>query len=127
MAALLSIDKLRQHAAPAAVLAHDIAGRLRAIVPQMQHNPREAVELCRRLRDVDGVIDVQANPTAGCVTVHYEPRGTTRARVLEALGHPQAALPRSTARSTAVADRLAEAVAKHLADAAVHALFAALI
>ena len=88
-------------------------------MPQVQDDPRGAAALCRLLHGIDGVADVQANPVAGRVTVLYDGRSTTRARGLEALGHPQPA----PARSNVVAD----AVAKHLADTAIHALVAALI
>jgi copper chaperone CopZ len=123
MAAFLPIDTLRRHAVQPAFVAHDIAGRLRIVVPYVQDDPHAAVTLCAVLRGIDGVADVQANATAGSVTVHYDSHTTARARVLDALGHPQPGQP----RSGAVANALADAVAKHLADAVLHALLAALV
>ena len=125
MAALLSIDMLRRHEAQPAILAHDIAGRLRAIVPQVRDNPRGADSLCSILRSLEGVIEVRANPACGSVTVRYKNGATVRAQVLEALGHPE--LAPSGARTKGVADLLAEALAKHLADVAMHAVVAALV
>jgi hypothetical protein len=55
--------------------------------------------------------------------VHYDRCSTARAEVLDALGHPQPGQP----RPGAVANALVDAVAKHLADTALHALLAALI
>jgi hypothetical protein len=123
MAALLSIDALRQHSVRLPVLAHDIPGRLRVVLPWLRDDPRTAAALCRTLRLMDGVIDVQTNPTAASVTVLYDARGAARAQVLDVLGQPQPA----PSRSKGVADIVAGAVAKHLADAAMHALVAALM
>lgn len=125
MAALLSIEMLRRHEAQPATLAHDIAGRLRAIVPQVRDNPKGGDALCSILRSIDGVTDVRANPNSGSVTVRYENCATVRAQVLEALGHPE--LAPSRPRTKGVADLLAEALAKHLADVAMHAIVAALV
>jgi hypothetical protein len=122
MAALLPIDTLRRHAVQPAFLAHDIAGRLRIIVPHMQDDAPAAAALCAALRGIDGVTEMQANATAGSVIVHHDPHSTARTQVLDALGHPQ---PRP--RPGAVANVLADAVAKNLADAALHALLAALV
>jgi hypothetical protein len=123
MAALLPIDALRRHSVRPPVLAHDIPGRLRVVIPWVQDDPRGAAVLCGTLRTIDGVIDAQASPITGSVTVLYGVCGATRARVLGALGNPQPA----QSRSNGVADILVEAVAKHLADAAIRALIAALI
>jgi hypothetical protein len=123
MAALLPIDTLHQHAVQPAFLAHEIAGRLRIVVPHMQDDPRAAAVVCGVLRRIDGVTDVQANVAAGSVTVHYNPRSPARVQVLDTLGHPQP----GQARPGVVANLLADALAKHLADAAIHALFAALV
>jgi copper chaperone CopZ len=123
MAALLPIDTLHRHAVQPAFLAHDIAGRLRIVVPHVQDDARAAAALRAALRGIDGVTEVEANVTAASVTVHYDPRGTARARVLDALGHPKPA----QLGPGAVDNVLADAMAKHLAEAALHALLAALV
>jgi len=123
MAALLPIDTLRRHAVQPAFLAHDIAGRLRIVVPHVQDDARAAAALGAVLRGIDGVTEVHTNVTAGSVVVHYDPHSTARAEVLDALGRPRPGQP----RSGAVANVLANAVAKNLADAALHVLLAALV
>jgi len=123
MAALLPIDTLRRHAVQPAFLAHDIAGRLRIVVPHVQDEARAVAALCAALRCIDGVAEVEANVTAGSVIVHYDPHSTARAQVLDALGHPRPGQP----RPGAVATVLRDALAKHIADAALHALLAALV
>ncbi len=128
MAALLPIDTLRRHAVQQATVAHDIVGRLRVVVPQVQDDPQGAATLCGVLRRIDGVTDVRANPSAASVTVLYDAGSPARAEVLGVLGHPQPGHGRlGQAEPGAVAELLTDAVAKHLADAAVRALLAALV
>jgi hypothetical protein len=52
---------------------HAIHGRLRIRVPAVKRNADRAAELARRLRLLDGVREVVANPTTANVLVVYDP------------------------------------------------------
>ena len=135
MATLVHLDTLRQHAVPPAVLAslvlaHDIPGRLRVVLPHLRDDAPTATALRGTLLAVDRVTDVRVNYVTGSVTVLYGGGEATRVRVLATLdcqGDCQGQRRGGVARGDAVVDILLKVVAKHLAEAAAHALLAALI
>jgi hypothetical protein len=130
MAALLDVDGLRQRAVPFTLslpnVAHDIPGRLRAVLPSLRDNADAAAARRAALLEIRGVTSVRVNLVTGSVTVLYEASAATRTRLLAALGC-QGQRPSAPARGSALAGILTDAVAEHLAKAAVHALIAALI
>jgi copper chaperone CopZ len=130
MAALLHIDALRQHAVPLTlslpIVAHDIPGRLRAVLPCLRDNASAASARRAALLAIRGVTSVRVNLVTGSVTVLYETGAAARTRLLAALGC-QGQPPITPARGSALVGMLTDAVAEHLAKAAVHALMAALI
>lgn len=64
---------------------HALNGRLRIKVVKIKGSAQRAMEVERRLREVEGVRDVQANPTTGNVLIRYNPETIAQSAVLDAL------------------------------------------
>jgi cation transport ATPase len=64
---------------------HALNGRLRIKVVKIKGSAQKAMDVERRLREVEGVRDVQANPTTGNVLIRYSPETIAQSAVLDAL------------------------------------------
>ena len=66
-------------------MRHAIDGRVRVKVPAVRGSAAAAGAVTARLRAIDGVDGVNANPTTGCVVVYYTRGLTSSEAILRAL------------------------------------------
>ncbi|HYZ31251.1 MAG TPA: hypothetical protein VE684_03090 [Crenalkalicoccus sp.] len=122
------------------ILVHDVPGRLRFEAPRAKRDLRAAAMLRRRARSIDGVTSATVNPVTGSLVLRYDGFFTTRAQILASLGaqeRPVAASPISmarperrlalTPRGEAIAEMIADLIAKRLVDHAVKVAVAAIV
>jgi cation transport ATPase len=64
---------------------HALNGRLRIKVIKIKGSAQKAMEVEQRLREVEGVRYVRANPTTGNVLIRYHPDTIEQSAVLDAL------------------------------------------
>ena len=126
----------RQTPAPRSSYLHALDGRLRIKVALIKRAPAKALELERRLRQVDGTTQVRANPTTGNVLICYHPSRLTLHALLTALdafgylqrcGPPDTLMGGVSASPLTVGDRLADTLVRSAVELALHALMHALL
>jgi hypothetical protein len=98
---------------------HTLNGRLRIKVSKVKGSAAEAVLVEQQLREVDGVWQVQANPTTGNVLIRYDPDQIEQSAVLCALGRlgylqPDEVAPTPDQRQNLALERLGEAMMETL-------------
>jgi hypothetical protein len=64
---------------------HALNGRLRIKVPEVKGAPPRVLDIEGRLRRIDGIDQVAANPTTGNVLILYNAGRITQQRILNAL------------------------------------------
>ena len=115
---------------------HALNGRLRIKVAEVKGSPVKALEVERRLRTVDGVSHVTANPTTGNVLVLYAPERIAQHDVIDALrrlgylqqgGAVQAAAGGHLRPLDGLGDALAETLVRTTVELALQRLVSALI
>jgi hypothetical protein len=120
----------------ASTYVHAIDGRLRVKVTTVKGSPAKAAEIAGRLRALEGVRHVKANPITGNVLVLYGPGQIDREEVLAALDlepppvrHQQAwARPEPASRSAqSLFESVAESVVRFTVEIALQRLVSALI
>lgn len=67
------------------VYQHVMHGRLRLKVPEVKRRPQKAAEVEQMLGKLDGVTEVQANPTTSSVLVLFQPEGVQSEQVVQRL------------------------------------------
>jgi hypothetical protein len=97
--------------APMLLLAHEVAGRLRFISPELRADPQLASQLLSVARAVPGVTDVRIRNHTGSLIVWHDAAPATRLAVFRSL--PVTASSGET-RSQTLLDKLAEAATQKL-------------
>jgi hypothetical protein len=93
------------------LLAHEVAGRLRFISPELRADPQLASQLLSLARAVPGVTEVWIRHHSGSLIVWHDNAPGTRHAVLKSL--PVTA-PSGEMRSQTLLDKLAEAATQRL-------------
>ncbi len=50
---------------------HDVPGRLRIRATSLKHHTRDALTLCKKLEQADGIDKTEFNPKAGSLIIYY--------------------------------------------------------
>jgi hypothetical protein len=111
---------------PAALLVHDLPGRLRFSLGAIKGHPVRASALAARLLAAPGILAARANPLTGSLVVEHDGSPGRREAVIAALdaGAPTDSVP---ARDGGIAEMLATALIERLLERALHAAVAAII
>jgi hypothetical protein len=111
---------------PAAVLVHDLPGRVRFSIGGIKGHPVRASAVAARLLDLPGVLAARANPLTGSLIVEHDGVPGRREAVLSAV---EASGPVVLARhrESGIAEMLATALVERLLERALHAAVAAII
>ncbi len=64
---------------------HAIDGRIRIHIEEMKGSWEKARETAAKLTELEGILNVSANPTTGNVLINYDPRRMSQGDVLQAL------------------------------------------
>jgi hypothetical protein len=98
---------------PMLLLAHEVAGRLRFVSPDLRSDHQKAGQLLRLVRAVRGVTDVWIRNRTGSLIVLYDGALGTRVAVLESL---PVAVPLNAAQiqNCRLLDKLAETATQKL-------------
>ena len=67
------------------IYQHVLHGRLRIKVSEVKRQPQQAAEAEQALRQLEGVREVQANPTTGSVLVLFQPEVVSPEHIVRAL------------------------------------------
>ncbi len=118
---------------PATVMltpVHDIPGRLRFRLALLRGDRRAAAALRRRVRAIQGVHAVSANPLTGSLIVHHDDAAATRVHIATSLAEFRPAMARRDPEegfAGKFADVLANAIAERLIEHAMRVAVAAVI
>ena len=64
---------------------HHISGRLRTRYPQLRNNPRGVRATEAAIRQIKGVLSVEASAVTGSLLIRYDPAGVERETLLAAI------------------------------------------
>jgi copper chaperone CopZ len=113
---------------------HALEGRLRIKVPAVKRSPEHASRIERLIGALDGVTQVNANPTTGNVFVLFCPRTRTHADIVSVLHEAQylhtASMPQTSSSSLTnevLIQTLGQAIARSVTEALLHRAFLALL
>ena len=70
-----------------AILAHELPGRLRFLLPPLRRDAHRAVALRNQIAAVAGVTEVSANAVTGSVLIRHDGCADTRQRIIGGIEH----------------------------------------
>jgi Heavy metal associated domain 2 len=103
---------------------HALDGRLRLKAPKVKGSPARALEIESRLRQVDGIDHVTANPTTGNILILYNSCRIAQHKVLDILHtlgclEAQPAVKTGASESVAIRPSFGEALGEALTESLV--------
>lgn len=102
---------------------HHVPGRLRVRVPRVKNNPEYGRVVETSIAGMEGVSAVQANPVTGSVIIHYDPRTAEVSALFARLADhglaTETAIARRHSGPAKIANKVGEAVAMYVLQAAI--------